>query len=230
MKFQSLVAPVLALAVSAATAETERSQYGDQDLWVLSSAWQPETCQGSTANACVEPTPFMASHLTIESLVPRYNDGRFQDPLCRYTYGTFLRNNIDKAGRDDLRKYWPVLTAPNITNTWTGDISIEHPDTPEYDWTCSGLDQAPYLSAALSLAKMVGTPALIANNIGGEVTAQKLRQATKATLKCNNGSLAKVITCWAKHPKKFVPTNQIACPATVAKDTCTSDNVLIRSF
>lgn len=196
-------------------------------------------------STCNDPTEFMKTHLTMDTLAPIYNDGLPQYGLCRYTYGTFWEFSIAEAGRDAVIKYWPFTSAPSIRNAWSGHVKFgPEEDTPEYDWTCSGLDQIEYLRAVVNVTQKLGTPDVIRENIGSSVATASLRaslgEATSVTLKCVNGSsLSHVITCWSKAPfsnsdwdhPDYSPIDRIDCPASVlAQDTCTDANVAIRSY
>ncbi|DAZ96897.1 TPA: hypothetical protein N0F65_008858 [Lagenidium giganteum] len=193
--------------------------FGDQDLWVLTSAWQPQNSRGNHA--------FMEAHLTIDSLVPTYKNGANQ-----MGFAEAIKNAGSRAA---LIKHWPVTsnTAPNSTDTWTGWFKTENPDTPEYDWTCSGLAQAPYLKAALALAVKVATPVAIPTKIGSQTSADSLRTSLggpHAALTCNGDALTHIVACWAKDTKSVVPTQRIKCPvASAEQDTCSGKSVRIPS-
>ncbi|KDO22668.1 hypothetical protein SPRG_10983 [Saprolegnia parasitica CBS 223.65] len=228
---------LLALATSATASPW--SEWGDQDLWVLTTLWPAQACatQYNTSALCASPTDFMKSHLVAASLVPSYNSGRAQTGMCRYEYGTFLEANINAVGQGLLRDYWPHFDAPSVDTMWTGAFDK---GTPEYEYTCSGMHQGPYLEKVVNMTKDFCTPSAIRSHIGSGVATPSLRDAFggNAVLHCDGKHLARVVTCWAKHTPSatetdptYEPTTRMACPSAIARsDSCIDAETLIAPF
>ncbi|DAZ96873.1 TPA: hypothetical protein N0F65_008834 [Lagenidium giganteum] len=226
MKFQSVLSSVFMLLLVSGCAAKE----GDQDLWVFTSTWLPQICAEEQSSCCHTASDFMKTHLTIGDLVPTYTNGQSQESMCRYTYGTFTPGNINAANKDDLVQFWPVRSAANLTKTWSGKFQNGYADTPEYKWTCSGLDQTTYLQSALALAKRIGTPDCIINSIGATLETSHLR-SSNVVLQCTDGYLARILTCWSQDSSVHTPVSQADCPAAiVATDSCPGETVKIRAF
>ncbi|CAK4072337.1 unnamed protein product [Aphanomyces euteiches] len=91
---------------------------------------------------------------------------------------------------------------------------------PDKHGTCSGVDQAAYVQAAIDIETKLGTPSIISNNIGSTVSYRDLIGAYgsgNVALRCagSDNALSEVRTCYDR------AYNQIACPASVLKqDNC----------
>ncbi|CAK4833046.1 unnamed protein product [Aphanomyces euteiches] len=107
------------------------------------------------------------------------------------------QSDIDQVGADSVAQYWP-----------------------DKHGTCSGVDQAAYVQAAIDIETKLGTPSIISNNIGSTVSYRDLIGAYgsgNVALRCagSDNALSEVRTCYDR------AYNQIACPASVLKqDNC----------
>ncbi|KAF0719230.1 Aste57867_1185 [Aphanomyces stellatus] len=191
------------------------------DFYVLSQSWQPYFCTtGNNWPGCANPTDFMSTQLTLHGLWPNKNSGA--NPAdCGGP--TLTQDDINKAGADDIAQYWPDVK----TGGWTF-VSNEW----DKHGTCSGLDAVSYLQAAISTIKTIGTPSIIASNVGNSVAASAIRAAygtNNVALVCKGSdhALSEVRTCYDK------AFNQMACPSSLLKqDNCgkNGQSVSIYSF
>jgi hypothetical protein len=204
---------------------TATTVIGDHDLWVYTSAWYPQICKEETfigSTICKEPLPSMTTSMATESLVPIYMNGEAQTGMCNYEYGTFVNRSIEPIGVVKLQQVWPYLNAVSQASMWAGDKT----GTPQYNYTCSGMTQLNYLKKIVEMTEMLGTPSIIAQNIGKTVDQADVRAAYEANgvgavLQCDNaGGLARVITCYAKN-ESLSPSERAPCPPAIAmKDSC----------
>ncbi|OQS01789.1 hypothetical protein THRCLA_21620 [Thraustotheca clavata] len=122
---------------------------------------------------------------------------------------------------------------------WSGGFDG---NTPSYSWTCGGIHQAAYLDTIVHLTIATGTPALISDNIGGEINTESLRKALSGengstpVLICQDNKLLRVLSCYDKNrpvlasttDPTYEPANPIACPAAWRQqDTCSQNTLHI---
>jgi ribonuclease I len=242
-----LVAVTVALVMICTTAttsvEAKRSHgcggsvgsAGEFDLFVFQQSWSAEFCQSKNFPGCDNPTPFMQTNLTIHGLWPQYaakKDGRGWPQCCESKYGTSLNETVIGDLKSALTQMWPVEQG--------GEELWQH------EWvkhgTCSGLSQMAYFKAALGTDQAIGTPAVIANNIGGTVKKSDLldyyniqaqlhfkmqgrqfdSQAQYVSLSCSGDFLGSITTCYDK------TLTRTACRGLEAS-SC-GDSIRINSF
>ncbi len=198
------------------------------DIFVLAYSWQAEFCHGQpTYLGCTPPQDYWKTHFTLHGLWPQYAAGGYPQ-TC--TTEAFDANVPYAIGWDTMTKYWPdaqyAETDPKYNSFW------------DHEWTkhgtCTGLPQQSYFQESINLIKAFGSPPILADFVGKNMTASILRDAlggaTRASLQCNSGvRLSGVFTCWFQ--ENGVPKVQVECPADVQKeDTCTSAEISITSF
>ena len=221
MKFASIFAIATLSAVAAV----------DFDFYVLSQSWQPAFCafnNDGSFSGCENPTDFMKSHLTIHGLWPNKNNGQNPDGTKgQCGDAAITSDDIEKAGLQDVNKYWP-----DVKNE-AGSVQFTINEFEKHG-RCSNLDGAQYVTAALLTDVKIDTHAIISNNVGKSIAPSSLRTAynNQASFVCKNGYLSEVRTCWVRS-RDNTPGNQIPCPPSVMKqDSCgkTARNIQIMSF
>ncbi|KAG9408621.1 hypothetical protein AC1031_020474 [Aphanomyces cochlioides] len=192
---------------------------GSFDFYVFSQSWQPYFCTTGNYQGCENPTDFMSSSLTIHGLWPNYHSGGYPS----FCGGSALtQSDIDQVGADSVAQYWPDVKTGGwtfIANEW------------KKHGTCSGLDPASYIQAAINIETQLGTPSIISSNVGSSVSYSDLLNAYgtgNVALLCagSDNALSEVRTCYD------TTYNQITCPSSILnEDTCSqSDSVSIYSF
>ena len=131
-----------------------------------------------------------------------------------------------------MTKYWPNVKA--------AENDAKYTEFWDHEWTkhgtCSGMTQAAYFNATVSLIMKLGTPTSFSAAVGKAVSADTIRKAfggaQYASLQCTSGQYVNgVFTCWERNSVTGLPTVQTLCPADVqAEDTCKSSEVTIKSF
>jgi ribonuclease T2 len=190
------------------------------DYYVLALSWQPQFCKSQHyVGGCQTPTEYMKYHPTIHGLWPNYNNASFPS-FC--TKEKLRQDTIHEIGKDTIDQHWPDVK----TNYSTRFIA--------YEWakhgTCSDLNQLEYVRATIDLAKALGTPSVISNNLGQSVSTDAIRwayggQNKTVALVCSGPYLSEVRTCHDKSMK------QIPCPVSVIRrDNCKSNTTKIRRF
>jgi len=210
---------------------------GDFDFYVFQQSWSADFCKGSNDPGCVNPTPTMKTNLTIHGMWPNYNteqSGHWWPQCCKSTFGQSMSQTVYQALKSNLYIYWPNEQDPQPTKV-SGSLW-------DHEWgkhgTCSGLAQQDYFQSALGVDMALGTPSLISDNVGGQVSLNALESVyngspcqnnkpCKVALGCQSGStLSDVTTCWSKG------LSQIVCPVEVMQSSsvCTASSIQILSF
>ena len=183
----------------------------------------PQFCKlKNNTGGCTDPTDFMQSHVTVHGLWPSTNKSTGTSPsFC--TKETLQKRTIQAIGKATLNQFWP-----DVQTNYSHRLIA-------YEWakhgTCSGLKQLQYVRSAIHLAKTLGTPTVISNNVGWSASTDDIRRAyggpQKAILFCSAGGfLTEVRTC---HDK--VTMDQIPCPPMLRrKDNCRYRRARVRRF
>ncbi|KAF0711486.1 hypothetical protein As57867_005236, partial [Aphanomyces stellatus] len=180
------------------------------DYYLLSQSWQPTFCKTGNYPGCRNPSPFMKTSLTIHGLWPDNDDGSYPS-FCSNT--PLTPSDINAVGVSTLQQYWPDVKTGGTTflsNEW-----LKH-------GTCSGLNGAAYLQAAVNTEKSIGTSSVISKSVGKSVSAALIQASygKRVSLQCSGGALSEVRSCWD------LSFNQIDCGDV---GTC-KGNVKITSF
>ncbi len=197
-------------------------------MFVFAYSWQAEFCRGQPTYAgCSPAKDFWKTHYTMHGLWPQYAAGGYPQSC---TTEPFDHNVPYEVGWDRMTTHWPDAqykeTDPKYGSFW------------DHEWTkhgtCTGLKQKEYFEATLDLQTRFGSPAILAESVGKNVSASTLRDsmggAKWASLQCNQGVyLSGVYTCW--HQVDGLPTLQRECTTEVQKeDTCSGSQLIVSSF
>jgi ribonuclease T2 len=222
MVSSSLIISLLALVLSC------EANKMSGDMFVFAYSWQAEFCFGQTTYAgCSPPQDYWKTHFTLHGLWPQYSTGGYPQ-TC--TTEAFDPNVPYAIGWSDMTKYWPdaqyAETDPNYNSFWA------------HEWTkhgtCTGLAQQDYFQTTINLLKSFGSPQILADAVGQNISASALRDSmggpTMAALQCNAGVyLSGVFTCWSQ--ENGYPKTQVTCPGEVQKeDTCSGASLVVTSF
>ncbi|KAF0719948.1 Aste57867_669 [Aphanomyces stellatus] len=180
------------------------------DFYMLSQSWEPAFCATGNFPGCATPSPFMRTNLIIHGLWPDNNDGTYPS-FCSNT--TLSQDDINSVGVSTLQQYWPDVKTGGTTfvsNEW-----LKH-------GTCSGLNGAAYLQAAVNTEKRIGTSSVISKSVGKSVDAALIQASYDKLvgLQCKDGELNEVRSCWD------LSFNQINC---IDVGTC-KGSVTIKGF
>jgi len=211
---------------------------GEFDFFVLQQSWTGEFCKEKYYPGCKRPTAHMQKSLTLHGIWPTYTDpiqNHYWPQCCTCSEGPTLNSSAISELLVQLREHWPDEQAAS----WPNYI---HSDLWEHEWgkhgTCSGLDQYDYFYTSLVLDQLLPTPPSISSNIGSSVQLSKLLEYYGKIsnpcpegedcivgIRCKNGYLSDVTTCWSKQNLK-----QIICPYHAIKNFYCPHTVNIRAF
>jgi len=218
-----------------------RGGAGEFDYYVLAQSWPASFCSDKFTNVewpdCARMPAGLRDTLTLHGLWPQKYVGPY--PSCCRNSPDGFAIDLDLVQRrlGDLQAAWPNSRDSDPTDSCRNlTLSIW-----QHEWarhgTCSGLTQEGYLDATLQVAREVGTPEFLRDNIGREVSRDELTEAFAfegappgrsqvwATPQCRQGWLAEVFTCWDKD------LNRIMCPAALGGGRrCPRRNVYIPRF
>jgi len=237
--FRCLSTLVLFASLAVQADDCGGSDYGQAgvfDFYVFAQSWSAEFCASHSSDAgCKSPTPVMRSSLTIHGLWPNYDadqNGHWWPQCCSSQYGSGLNQTAINLLLAPLHTSWPDEAGHPWPNYTTSSFWA-------HEWgkhgTCSGLDQYTYFDSVLQVDSIIGTPSIISQNLGGQISLSALRAAYTSSncvagssclvgFSCTSGYLAEVTTCWTPD------LQPMACPwAVLQADKCGS-TVKIRSF
>ncbi|OQS06951.1 hypothetical protein THRCLA_01024 [Thraustotheca clavata] len=244
-------------ATPAPTPEPTHDKFwGSQDLWIYTSAWYGEQCSCMCAAICYYPPDYIKTNLVTGRLYPIYKDNlpqlsKLEDekapvlahPECTRKAARFSGAAINAVGRDDLIKYFPFDFNKDPKNMWNPDAPNPANVIPMYNFPCSGMLETDYLRSAVEMAKYIGTPKIISDNINGTVAKADLVAAFKTkglnvVLRCRGEGLYEVFSCWSKNlpypyqveenDQSYAPAQPIKCPpAVIAEEGNCPDTIKI---
>jgi ribonuclease T2 len=183
----AILCGVFAAAAAPAGAATKSPDY------ILSLSWEPAFCAGHAAKTeCAAETAagFDATHLSLHGLWPE----PFKNQYC----------GVDAAiVTNDKEGDWKALPAVNLPAATRTRLEAAMPGTrsalERHEWlrhgTCYGSDQATYFGDALGLVDAVNASAvqaLLAGNVGKEVTADAIRGAFDKGFGAGAGARVKI--------------------------------------
>jgi ribonuclease T2 len=186
------------VAAAAASADSHSPDY------ILSLSWQPAFCESHAAKpecAGEAATSVDATHLSLHGLWPQ----PFKNQYC----------HVEAAQVDsDKHGDWQSLPAVDLAPALKARLAAAMPGTrsllERHEWirhgTCYGTDQNTYFGDALGLVDAVnGSPvtALLAANIGKQVTAQAIRDAFDKAFGAGAGERVKV-ACEGKGDRRVI--------------------------
>ena len=199
---------------------------GDFDVYLLAQTWAPHFCCHHADRCHTVPWAFSARHLSLHGLWPGFmtpRDGGQTFPQSCEAAQRLLPNFLP-------REYIDV--APSFTSYDTVARQAKVGELAKHEWkkhgTCTGLAPDQYFQAALTAMGQLpgdrGTPSLLSNAVGGEVSAASLRAAyakrvaVRTDRQCR---LSEVTTCFAKNADGTVGP-QVDCPEHVLRGRDTS--------
>ena len=194
-------------------------------LYVYAYSWTPGFCYNQSYPGCLNPQEYWGNNFTIHGLWPQYSVSGYPSYCTSEPFDDDVPLQI---GWDTMTELWPDVQYneddPKYDSFW------------EHEWskhgTCSGLTQTEYFGAGLNLTGVLLTPDVLHDSVGGEMSADGLRDALGGSeyvsLQCNNQMLTGAYTCWQEDGDGF-PIKQTVCPAEVVnEDTCKkSDTITI---
>lgn len=205
--------------------ENSNSNNNNTQMYLLAYSWTPGYCISTNPYypGCLHPEENWLSNFTLHGLWPQYVLNGYPQ-YC--TNEVFNESVINDVGKNRMITYWPnvkyELTDSNYDSFW------------KHEWekhgTCSKLTQYEYFDNALELIISYGTPKIITDNIGENISKYDVQLSfggiNYVSLQCDNNVLTGSYTCWSE--KNNTPYNNIECTTEVLnEDSCNSEYILI---
>lgn len=205
-------------------------------FYLLALSWAPnfccghpdkEECQGLSGS-------FGATHLTIHGLWPSYTDAEAQQAGSQYAWPQYCAPYGSCSSKNPPAGCFPdPSTIPEAMKIYGPGYVSDNDFLADHEWpkhgSCTGLDSGTYFSSAITELKALpgdqGTPALLAQNVGGTVPATELRAAfgspESVLLGCDsNCNLTQVGICLKNTGLGSVPSQtRIACPSNTTQSS-----------
>jgi ribonuclease T2 len=197
-------------------------------LYLLALSWAPNFCLGHPDKEECQNLAgtFASNHLTLHGLWPQYNDAQAQQRGCTYPAFCGQACACQRSGAPEQCFPNPSDLPVNISTYGPGYVGDNY-FLANHEWpkhgSCTGLDARTYFAEAvqalLALPGDQGTPAALANNVGGRVAVSELRSAFGASnsvvLGCDNScNLTDVGVCLGADGLGHV-TTPVPCPNNV---------------
>lgn len=193
---------------------------GDFDVYLLAQSWSPHFCCHNTDRCSTVPWAFSARHLSLHGLWPGFmsaREGQTYPQSCE-TAKKLLATFLPSAYID---------VAPSFTSYDAVARKATVGDLAKHEWkkhgTCTGLSPESYFNEALRAMNALpgdrGTPKVLSDRVGGEVSSAELRSSYAKRVAIHADKLCRlteVTSCWAKAPDGTVG-KQVDCPEHVMK-------------
>ncbi|MBZ4334114.1 MULTISPECIES: hypothetical protein [unclassified Corallococcus] len=196
--------------------------------YLLALTWAPTFCRTHPDKEECEHLEgtFGATHLTIHGLWPQFNDEEAQQLHC--TYPAFCGGMCECQGSDAPARCFPdPATLPQAMGTYGPGFVTDNYFLANHEWpkhgSCTGMDARSYFQSTIdalqSLPGDQGTPAALANNIGGSVALENLRaafgQSDSVAFACDaDCNLTEVGVCFSVDAQRR-PSEPMTCPRNV---------------
>ena len=217
-------APTAPVAPAEPDVQQKKATSGKPE-YVFALSWQPAFCETKSKKAeCRTMTgaSFAATNFTLHGLWPQPN-GNF---YCQ----------VSSADRANDKANWDDLPAVNLDGATRAELDKVMPGTASqldrHEWikhgTCYGKDQQAYFADALALMRQINASpvrALFEKNIGGELTADQIRNAFDSAFGKGTGDRVRV-SCFNDRGRRMIGELTLGLAGPIGSNSSLKDLML----